>query len=507
MENQFTHKSLLPKPLQWSLYLLTVAVIFKLFNQLYADYDLWWHIFIGNEIITKETLEKFDIYSFTAYGLPYINHEWLSEIIMAWAYFIGKSSGLIIWRWSMVLIILFLAFQLIKLKAQHPVTRIIIILCFSLVLSPGISFRVQLFSYLLLLALLFLIYSARIKDQLPSVFVVSILFVLWANLHGAFVLGLLIWLVYVAGYACQHRSNVNWQRILLSIFLPVSVTSINPFGTDLWQFIYHEISNPLSQKYITEWQRFSFAPREMPFFFIMALTWIIFFYSKRKKEVAETIILFFASMMGLISVRHTPLFVILTLPSLSYHIEGAFLRLLKGAGDGNQVSKILTYMSSILFLGLSILFVQMGMPDKWEVSIGEDPLPIQTVAFLKKNHVKGNLWVPLHFGGYALFHLYPDVKVSIDGRWAMVYPRQIMQDNMEFSFRGTGGRWKQLLEKYGANLALVEAGNPAMKEMDQDLDWIWIFKETTTRLLIKKDYLPTLGLPLRTPEKKPLVWP
>jgi len=181
MENQFIQKSFLPKPLQWSLYLLTGAVIFKLFNQLYADYDLWWHIFMGKEIITKETLGKFDIYSFTAYGLPYINHEWLSEIIMAWAYLVGGSGGLLIWRWSMVLIILFLAFRLIKLKAQHPVTRIIIILCFSLVLSPGISFRVQLFSYLLLLALLFLIYSARIKDQLPSVFVVSILFVLWAN--------------------------------------------------------------------------------------------------------------------------------------------------------------------------------------------------------------------------------------------------------------------------------------------------------------------------------------
>jgi hypothetical protein len=365
---------------------------------------------------------------------------------------------------------------------------------------------VQLFSYLLLLALLFLIYSARIKDQLPSVFVVSILFVLWANLHGAFVLGLLIWLVYVAGYACQHRSNVNWQRILLSIFLPVSVTFINPFGTDLWQFIYHEVSNPLSQKYITEWQRFSFAPREMPFFFVMTVTWIAYFFSKRTKEVAETIILIIASIMGLISVRHTPLFVILTLPFLSYHMDGTFLRLLKRAGDGNQVSKILTYMSSILFLGLSILFVQMGMPDKWEVSIGEDPLPIQTVAFLKENNIKGNLWVPLHFGGYALFHLYPNVKVSIDGRWAMVYPRQIMQDNMAFAFQGTNGKWKQLLEKYGANLALVEINNPAIKEMDKDLDWIWVFRENAGNLLIKKEYLTSLQQPLKIPNKKSQSW-
>ena len=245
----------------------------------------------------------------------------------------------------------------------------------------------------------------------------------------------------------------------------------------------------------------------MPFFFIMALTWIAYFFSKRKKEAAETIILVSASVMGLMSVRHTPLFAIMALPSLAYHFEGAFLKLLKRAGDGNQVSKILTYMSSMLFLCLSIAFIAMGLPDKWEVSIGKDPLPIQTVAFLKKNHVKGNLWVPLHFGGYALFHLYPDVKVSIDGRWAMVYPRQIMQDNMEFSFRGTGGRWKQVLEKYGANLALVETGNPAMKEMDQDVDWIWIFRENVGNLLIKKEYLASLRQPLKIPNKKSHSWP
>ena len=53
MENQNTHTTPLPKPLLWSLCLLTAAIIFKLFNRLYGDYDLWWHIFMGNEIISK----------------------------------------------------------------------------------------------------------------------------------------------------------------------------------------------------------------------------------------------------------------------------------------------------------------------------------------------------------------------------------------------------------------------------------------------------------------------
>lgn len=386
-------------------------------------------------------------------------------------------------------------------------SRISILLCVGIVLSPGISFRVHLFSYVLLLVLLTLIYTSRVKDTLPSVIVVSLLLALWANLHGAFVLGLLIWFVYITGYAFQHRSNAHWQRMFLSLTVPVFATLANPFGPKLWTFIYHELSNPLSQKYITEWQRFAFSPRELPFFFVMTITWMAYFFSKRKKEAEETTILIIASIMGLVSVRHTPLFVILTLPSLACHLDGCFLRLSEQTGGGKELSKASIYVFALLILGFSVFFFARGLPHKWKIKMGEDPVPVQTVTFLKENDIKGKLWVPLHYGGYVLFHLYPDVKVSIDGRWAMVYPRQTMQDNMAFAYNGTGGRWKGILEKHGADLALVEIGNPAVKEMDQDLDWVWIFADTTGKLFIKKSYLSSLHLPLRTPQIKPSSWP
>ena len=91
--------------------------------------------------------------------------------------------------------------------------------------------------------------------------------------------------------------------------------------------------------------------------------------------------------------------------------------------------------------------------------------------------------------------------MSIDGRWASVYPDQIMKDSMIFSFQGTKGKWKQLLDKYNADLAMVENGNPAVAEMHQDLDWVWLFREPAVGLLIKKDYLLSLNQPfLKVPQ-------
>lgn len=39
--------------------------------------------FLGNKLIEKYDLVQSDNCSFTAFGQPFINHEWLSEIIMA----------------------------------------------------------------------------------------------------------------------------------------------------------------------------------------------------------------------------------------------------------------------------------------------------------------------------------------------------------------------------------------------------------------------------------------
>jgi hypothetical protein len=497
-----------PAPLLLSFVLLTAAIQLKLFNQLIADYDLWWHLFIGKAIIENGAIMHGDLYSFTAFGLPYINHEWASEIIMASAFLKLGDTGLIIWRWSLVILIIVLSYQIIKRQTAFPWTRILIFLCFTVVIAPGISFRVQLFSYAFLLILLRIVYASDQRVTKSSLAYTTLLFVLWANLHGAFVLGLVVWFIYVIEAFICGRFRHRWHLGLLACVLPAAATLLNPYGYGLWGFIYREISNPLSAKFITEWQHFSFAPRELPFFIVMLFAWTVFFFSGKPKGIAESIILLLASLMGMMSVRNTPLFVILTLPGLALHMDGAYLRLAGKSGLGRRhPSRKLIAGCAVLITMTSIPFLIFGFQTGWKVQVGDDPLPVKTVAFLKENRLTGNLWVPLHFGGYAMFHLHPQMKVSIDGRWAMVYPRQVMQDNMAFAYDGTGGKWKRLLEKYRARFALVEPGNPAIYEMNQDPDWMWLIKEPSCGLLIRKDDLVSMTAPLKQPKMHLPAWP
>jgi hypothetical protein len=487
-------KEAFPKPILFSLWLLAGAIMFKSFNQLDSDYDLFWHLLIGKDILTKGMIERFDIYSFTAFGQPVFNHEWLSEVIMAGWYTLYGEPGMIVFRWIMSGLIIGLGMNLIFLLSKTPLNRIIVFLCFVLVLRPGISFRVQLFSMVFLLLLLNAIYLASKRDRLPSTVGISLLFLLWANLHGAFVLGLLVWFIYVGDYWMKGGFSSGIKGTIFKAILPALATLVNPYGPGLFGFIATELLNPISSVYISEWQRFSFEARELAFFLVCVMCWGAFAVSEREKKLSETLILILATLMGVMAVRNTPLFVILCLPLMTTHFDGAIMRLNTLSQKGKPLPGGLIYLAAGLFTGLSVWFIILGIPDKWEMDMEKNPLPVRLVHFLKVNEIKGNLFVPLHWGGYALFHLYPNIRVSIDGRWSMVYPREVMEDTMTFAYEGQNKKWKECLRKYDADFALVEPGNPALGEMVHDPEWTIVVSYTEGCILAKKGRLPSIRI-------------
>jgi len=479
-----TSRNDLPRVFFYSLVFLTLAIFFKLFNQLDVDYDLWLHIFMGKQSLLKGEIQRLDIYSFTNYGAAVINHEWLSQIIWAKVFDYSGETGIIAFRWFLSLLIIFFAAKIVCLKINDKLSRIIVLISFAVVISRGISFRMHMFSYLFLLMVLYLVYYFLPQRKYLTIILLGLLFALWANLHGAFVLGLFIYFIYLLEEKMK-KGGQRWTWRDVIIVLPLLATLINPYGIKLWSYIIGELLNPISNQYITEWQRFNFSLREIPFFLVFLTTWVAFFTSGREKNKSETIMLVVASIMGFSAVRHTPLFVILALPAVALHIEGAMIKIGNTDRESKNISSIgIIGVSILLFLG-SFFFLYLGVKDGWHLQTKKDPLPINLVSYLRDNKSVGNLWLPLHWGGYALYHLYPSIKVSIDGRWAMTYAHEVMQDNMDFSYNGTSGKWKQILSKYSADYILVEPSNPALPEIIKDADWKLLGKNNHSLLFQK----------------------
>ncbi|MDO8733879.1 MAG: hypothetical protein Q7K21_01815, partial [Elusimicrobiota bacterium] len=65
---------------------LTVFLSFSM-----ADPDYWGHIKFGQTIYETKSILKTDNFSYTANGLKWLNHEWLSEVIF-WIFYKNFSD-------------------------------------------------------------------------------------------------------------------------------------------------------------------------------------------------------------------------------------------------------------------------------------------------------------------------------------------------------------------------------------------------------------------------------
>ena len=46
------------------------------------NYDFWWHLKTGSLILSREAVPRVDPFSFTAVEAPWVDHEWLSQVLM-----------------------------------------------------------------------------------------------------------------------------------------------------------------------------------------------------------------------------------------------------------------------------------------------------------------------------------------------------------------------------------------------------------------------------------------
>ncbi len=108
--------------------------------------------------------------------------------------------------------------------------------------------------------------------------------------------------------------------------------------------------------------------------------------------------------------------------------------------------------------------------------------PESTVRFIKENKLKGNMYNLYDFGGYIIYHLYPDVRVFIDGRTPTLY-----SPNFFFKSRMTDANEiyrHKLEEEYGIDMELIERSKRCKKLLKDD-KWKMIAFDDASVLFLK----------------------
>ena len=93
-----------------------------------ADPDLWGHVRFGLDILSARALSSSDPYSFTS-DVPWVNHEWLAEVLFALAYSAGNTAGLIALRFVLLAAAFLMVAAVLGRSGLPPLVRALLVAC------------------------------------------------------------------------------------------------------------------------------------------------------------------------------------------------------------------------------------------------------------------------------------------------------------------------------------------------------------------------------------------
>ena len=408
--------------------MLTLFVITAFLAVTAADADLWGHLTFGRDI-ARSGIHRTDPYSFTS-DRPWVNHEWLAELVMWRAYAIGGDAGLVTLK--LLLIWAAGALLLVSWRAHHisPPWRDALLLATALGVWPTlVTMRPQVFSLACFAVLLFVLVRARDGER-AWLALLPPLFAFWVNVHGGWLVGAGVLATFVACSLVDRRLRAadRWALVIASLAAAFA-TLCNPYGIRMLALLAETVRPQRAD--ILEWQSITALPG------ITVALWML------PTAVAVAAL-----------VRNGRRRDDFAWPS-TVHLSSIVIVALLAAG-GFRVARLLGfYAAAVAFLlapavppvappahaslaparrrwafaiaacalivGTSVALVgrRVGMDGAWL------PEP-EAAEYVASHGVRGTMLTWFDYGEYAIWHFAPTIRVSMDGRRETVYSQHLI---------------------------------------------------------------------------------
>ncbi len=398
----------------WSLFLFCLPFLYCLLLLARPDQsftqDLGRHIKTGQIIWQTHSVPAVNLFSYTEPSHIFINHHWLSEVILYLSYtYLGIYSLLFL---KVVLIIV--SFGIIYLLAfkKNPLFAFLASFFYLYIFSYRFYVRPELFSFLFMALFIFLISKYQEKGNLLFLLPLPFTEIFWVNIHIYFILGPVIFICLLVSELIKER-KLNAK--LLIIFLTLCLTLlINPSGiagalepfTILNQYGYSIVEN----QSVFFLNQFFFNPQIFMFEIIAAALFVLSFFCLKRANIFWLSISFMATFLSFQMVRNFPIFVLFTLPLFVIGMEG----LIKKIKD-RQIQSITWFSMIFAAAGFAIItsWVSLTSP---AFGFSFVPGAEKAVNYFENHHLKGPIFNNFDIGSYLIFRLYPQEKVFVDGR-------------------------------------------------------------------------------------------
>ena len=416
-----------------------------------TDSDTYWHLAMGQWMLDHREFLRQDIYSSTVSGVHFGIGEWLGQIAFAGAFTAMGWAGVAILRATLVAVASFFLVRLARRGGAPwwislPVA--VAALCVSMITWTD---RPQLFTLALFPALLELLLSLP-RGLSRRLLVLPPLMLLWNNLHGGYLLGLVVIAIFAA-----ESVLTNGRRglpLVLAAIACAAVTFLNPAPVDFAGAAREDFLHP--PRFLTE-----FLPPDVvtPAGAIFAgfVMLVIGTALLRGGSLREAMLLGPLLYLAFTAQRQMLFFCFAAAPFVAIRLSELATARWASRGRARELPAPLRVPIALVLViaAIASAFTAPTRPD-------ERAYPTGALDALRAGN--GVLLNEYDWGGYLIFNL-RERPVFIDGRY-VPYLGAVLDDYR--ALVGLRPRWRELLEKYNVRELLLEPQRPLAVALRED---------------------------------------
>jgi hypothetical protein len=383
------------------------------------SYDFFWHLATGRWIVEQRALPRMDPFSIASDRVPWINGEWLFEVVLYGLYKAAGIAGLAWIRAAYVAGLFVAIFRAAAGGEKREIATPLLLACIGFAgAAPLLDVRPS------ALAPLFVVLALTLRTT-PAY---ALLTAVWINVHPSALLAPVI-------------AVLTRRRIAPTLASAIALL-VNPFG---WR----AITAPIALlRYVrsggfvnAEW--LPSTPAAFPLLYItLALAALIFATAHdRRAHVWRIVLAVMFAALAISGIRHQPLWYA-AMPLLLAPVMAPALTF--------RIPRAVAYAGA----AAAIVFAALLAPK--HAGLQPERFPIEAVARLQATGLRGNVYNADQFGGYLIWTFYPERRVLTDGRNELYHALLPEYDRARLDERA----WRALLRKHRIDLAVDEHRPP-----------------------------------------------
>jgi hypothetical protein len=458
------------------------------------DGDLGRHIAVGRAILSARQIPTLDLFSYPLRGQVFVPHEWLAEIAFAASHHVAGFSGV---AWLTACAIALPFGGLMATMLRRGVRPLVAGTLLTLGVLSSISHwaaRPHVFTFVFVW-----IWATTLEDfrrrRRTHVWLLIPLTIVWANTHGAFIVGHVLIATYLAGSLItgQKDSARHLGIVLVSCLLAALV---HPSGVQL-------IANSLG--YLNKAFLLQFTPEynspdfHNPLFFPFLLLLLLAMVASVRRELTPMLLLVSWAAFGLYSFRNIALFVIICLPLLAEAIDDhvttlrqhvpVWIRnsaraLNEGLRPGH--ARAAGHLPAAVTVALLAVMMARGSTlalDKGDYGFREGEFPVAALASIGARPPGSRVFNEAMWGGYLLFAASPPIPVFIDGQTDF-YGEAHTRDYARVLDAEDG--WEGILECHGVDWVFVRSQRPLVRWLAVHPGWQLHYQDDTATIYVRR---------------------